>query len=99
MPLPIPAPESVPDARKLRRLCTFAPGQGSLLVDISDRANRVLARCYEPLEAAPRAFQRPTGFVASCRRRDARERLYRALFWQIASKEVERGRLRVELSR
>lgn len=97
---PLPEPEQVPDARKLRRLVAFAPGQGPQLVSISQRAVAVLGRCYEPLPRhAPHGFRDPHGFVAACRMADAHERLYRSLFWQIASKEVERGRLRVELAR
>ena len=97
---PLPQPESVVDARKLARHVRFATGQQSELAALGHRSIRVLDRCFEALPShAPHGFYQTPDFIDVCRRRDARERLFRAIFWQLASKEVERGRLRVELAR
>lgn len=96
---PLPAPESIINARKLNRHVHFSLGQQDKLTEIGQRAVAILDRCFEQAGPAPRAFHDKDGFVEACRRRDARERLFRALFWQLASKEAERGRLKMEWAR
>jgi hypothetical protein len=99
MPLPIPSPESIPDCRKLRPHVRFASGQQDKLAELGHRSEAILVRCFEPLGRAPSGYVNPAGFIDSSRRMDARNRLFRAIFWQLASKEAERGRLQLELVR
>lgn len=57
------------------------------------KADAIIKRVYEPRDSAPHGFADPVGFVASCRKLEARNRIYRLLIVQLVEHDIRRGRL------
>lgn len=60
---------------------------------ICRKANAIIKRVYEPRDKAPHGFADPVGFVASCRKLAARNRIYRLLIVHLVEHDIKRGRL------
>ncbi len=61
--------------------------------DLFRKADAIIARVYEPRRPAPHGFAEPVGFVASCVKLAARNRIYRLLAVQLVEHDIKRGRL------
>ena len=57
------------------------------------KADAIIKRVYEPRRETPHGFADPVGFVASCNRLHARNRIYKLLLVQLIEHDIKRGRL------